>query len=71
MKKAKQTPDSVPWWRPPFRGNPDRAIDLASREFLAIHPTYTIGQMLAHLSQRVPQMRASLTRTHSHSGSAA
>jgi hypothetical protein len=71
MKKAKQhTP--VQWWQSPFLGNPDRAIDAATREFLSQHPVYNIGDMLAYLTQRVPTIRVQLARTHSHyKGSAA
>jgi hypothetical protein len=67
--KAKTDP--VLWWQPPFLGSPDRAIDVVTREFLAAHPVYTLGHLLAHLSQHVPQMRSRLARTHSHQGGAA
>jgi hypothetical protein len=70
MKRKSPSPPSL-WWQPPFLGSPDRAIDAATREFLTMHPDYTLGHLLVHLSQRVPVLRAMLARTHSHSGGSA
>ena len=58
MKKT-STP-VVRWWQPPFLNSPDRAIDLATREFLAAHSDYTLGHLLVYLSQRVPTLRTEL-----------
>jgi hypothetical protein len=54
------------WWTPPFVGSSDQAVDVAAREFLAMHPIYTIGAMLEFLSQRVPTVRAKFAASHSH-----
>jgi hypothetical protein len=51
--------DAIPlWWRPPFIGGVDPLIDAASREFVARHSTYGVGDLLAHLRRRLPAMRA-------------
>jgi hypothetical protein len=48
-------------WRPPFRGNSDKAIRMAFEEFLRRKNgnTYQIGEAIAFLSGRVPQIRKS------------
>jgi hypothetical protein len=66
--KANHTPL---WWRPPFLGNQDRAVDQAAREYITQHRDYYVGGMLAFLSRRVPELRRISTASHSHRGNTA
>jgi hypothetical protein len=54
----------------PLKNNKDKAIAISFAEFLKKKGgnAYYIGDALAFVSRRAPELRAAFSRTHSHKG---